>query len=145
MLIAALSALSVGRVGAGGQAYGAGNLAEASRLARQALIWSVLVLPLALVGWPLVPVIIGLFGLQPDVAQVASSYLAVTIGTIVALTTSLIGGGVLRGVGDSRTPMLVTLLSNVLNVGLAYALIYGHLGMPALGAIGSAWATFLAG
>lgn len=145
VLIAALSALSVGASVLVAQAYGAGNLAEASRLARQALIWSVLVaLPLALVGWPLVPVIIGLFGLQPDVAQVASSYLAVTIGTIVALTTSLIGGGVLRGVGDSRTPMLVTLLSNVLNVGLAYALIYGHLGMPALGAIGSAWATFLA-
>lgn len=145
VLIAALSALSVGASVLVAQAYGAGKLAEASRLARQALIWSVLVaLPLALIGWPLVPVIIGLFGLQPDVAKVATSYLAVTIGTIVALTTSLIGGGVLRGVGDSRTPMLVTLLSNLLNVGLAYALIYGHLGLPALGAIGSAWATFLA-
>ena len=145
VLIAALSALSVGASVLVAQAYGAGNLAEASRLARQALIWSVLVaLPLALVGWPMVTVIIGLFGLQPDVAKVATSYLAVTIGTIVALTTSLIGGGVLRGVGDSRTPMLVTLLSNLLNVGLAYALIYGHLGMPALGAVGSAWATFLA-
>jgi putative MATE family efflux protein len=55
----------------------------------------------------------------------------------------LIGGGVLRGVGDGRTPMLVTAFANVLNAGLAYMLIYGHFGMPALGAAGSAWATFL--
>ncbi len=55
----------------------------------------------------------------------------------------LLSGGVLRGAGDSRTPMLVTALANVINVGLAYALIYGHLGLPALGAVGSAWATFV--
>ena len=55
-----------------------------------------------------------------------------------------IGGGVLRGAGDARTPLRVTALANLLNVALAYALIYGHFGLPALGPIGSAWATFLA-
>ena len=40
--------------------------------------------------------------------------------------------------------MLVTALANLINVVLAYALIYGHFGLPALGAVGSAWATFLA-
>lgn len=145
VLIAALSALSVGASVLVAQAYGAGDLAAARRFARQSLLWSVLVaLPLALVGLPLTPTIIGLFGLPADVARVATDYLAVTIGTIVALTTSLIGGGVLRGVGDSRTPMLITLLTNVINVALAYVLIYGHLGAPALGAVGSAWATFAA-
>src|SRR5262249_41398977 len=56
----------------------------------------------------------------------------------------VIGGGVLRGAGDSRTPMLVTAFANVVNVALAYGLIYGHFGLPALGAVGSAWATFIA-
>jgi putative MATE family efflux protein len=32
----------------------------------------------------------------------------------------------------------------VVNVALAYGLIYGHWGLPELGAIGSAWATFIA-
>jgi putative MATE family efflux protein len=50
---------------------------------------------------------------------------------------------VLRGAGDSRTPMLVTLVANLVNVGLAYALIYGRFGLPALGAVGSAWAAFV--
>jgi MATE family, multidrug efflux pump len=145
VLIAALSALSVGAAVLVAQAFGGGDLATASRFARQSLLWSVVVsVPLALIGLRLTPTIIDLFGLQPDVAQVATSYLHVTIGTIVTLTTTLIGGGVLRGIGDSRTPMLITALSNLLNVALAYALIYGHFGLPALGAVGSAWATFLA-
>jgi putative MATE family efflux protein len=145
VLIAALTALSVGAAVLVAQAFGAGDLAMASRFARQSLLWSVVVsVPLALLGLRLTPTIIGLFGLQPDVAQVATGYLHITVGTIVTLTTTLIGGGVLRGIGDSRTPMLITALSNVLNVALAYTLIYGHFGLPALGAVGSAWATFLA-
>src|SRR6185436_9266372 len=55
-----------------------------------------------------------------------------------------IGGGVLRGAGDSRTPLRVTALANLVNVPLAYGLIGGHFGLPALGPVGSAWATFAA-
>ncbi|HEX5689140.1 MAG TPA: MATE family efflux transporter [Roseiflexaceae bacterium] len=145
VIIAALSALSVGASVLVAQAFGAGDTAAASRFARQSLLWSViLAAPIALLGLWLTPAIIAMFGLEPDVARVAEQYLHVTIATIVALTTALIGGGVLRGVGDSRTPMLITLMSNVINVALAYALIYGHFGLPALGAVGSAWATFFA-
>ncbi len=144
VLIAALSALSVGASVLVAQAVGARDLALASRYAQQTLLWSVIVsIPLALIGLLLSESIIGLLGLEPDVAQIAVEYLHVTIGTLVAIMVLLIGGGVLRGAGDSRTPMLLTALANVINVGLAYALIYGHLGLPALGAVGSAWATFL--
>jgi MATE family, multidrug efflux pump len=40
--------------------------------------------------------------------------------------------------------MRVIALANLFNVVLAYALIYGDFGLPALGPVGSAWATFLA-
>jgi putative MATE family efflux protein len=66
------------------------------------------------------------------------------MGTVVVLVALFIGGGVLRGAGDSRTPMIVTGIANVINIGLAYGLIYGHFGLPALGPVGSAWATFIA-
>jgi putative MATE family efflux protein len=65
------------------------------------------------------------------------------MGTLSVLTLMLLGGGVLRGVGDSRTPMLITLLANVVNVVFTYGLIFGELGMPELGAVGSAWGTFI--
>ena len=100
--------------------------------------------PLALVGLFLAGPIIGIFGMEPEVARIGAEYLRVTMGTVVVLVALLIGGGVLRGAGDSRTPMTVTAIANVLNVVLAYGLIYGHFGLPALGAIGSAWATFAA-
>jgi putative MATE family efflux protein len=144
VLIAALSALSVGASVLVAKAVGAADLAAASRYARQALLWSVIVsVPLALVGFALSPAVIGLLGVEADVAQVAIAYLHVTIGTISTVLMLLIGGGVLRGAGDSRTPMLVTAFANVVNIGVSYVLIYGQLGLPALGAVGSAWGTFL--
>jgi putative MATE family efflux protein len=145
LLIAALSALAVGSAVLVAQAVGAGDLLRAGRLGRQSLIWSVIFsIPLALGGLLLSAPLIGMFGLEPEVAQVGTQYLHVTMGTVVVLIGLFIGGGVLRGAGDSRTPMLVTAFANVINVALAYGMIYGHFGLPALGAVGSAWATFIA-
>lgn len=46
-----------------------------------------------------------------------------------------------QGVGDSRTPMVVGLAGNAINAVLGWSLIYGHLGLPALGVSGSGYAT----
>jgi putative MATE family efflux protein len=144
-LISALSALAIGSSVLVAQAVGAGDIARAGRLGRQSLLWSVLFsIPLSVGGYLLSEPIMGLFGLESEVAAIGTQYLQVTMGTVVVLVALFIGGGVLRGAGDSRTPLWVTALANVVNVALAYALIDGHFGLPALGAIGSAWATFLA-
>ncbi|MCS6888515.1 MAG: MATE family efflux transporter [Chloroflexus sp.] len=142
---AALSALSVGVAVLVAQAYGGGRLAAASAVARQGLLWSILIgLPLTAIGLPLTPTLIGLFGLATDVSQVGIDYLAVTMSTITTLTMMYLIGGVLRGVGDSRTPMLITAFANVVNVIASAALIFGWLGLPALGAVGSAWGSVIA-
>lgn len=46
-----------------------------------------------------------------------------------------------QGMGDARTPMIVGLLGNLVNAGLAYSLIYGRFGLPALGARGAGYGT----
>lgn len=144
-LISALSALAVGSSVLVAQAFGASDTARASKLARQSLLWSVVCsIPLALLGWLFAGPVVGVFGTEPAVTRIGTEYLQITMGTIVVLVTLFIGGGVLRGVGDSRTPMVVTAIANVLNIALAYGLIYGHFGLPMLGAVGSAWATFIA-
>ncbi len=144
-VLSALSALSVGSAVLVSQAVGADNFSGAGRIARQSLLWSVLFsIPIALIGLGAADHIIGIFGLAPDVAPIGAGYLRVTMGTVVVLVALIIGGGALRGAGDSRTPMVVTAVANVINVILAYGLIYGKLGLPALGAVGSAWATFIA-
>src|SRR5512139_2601174 len=42
-----------------------------------------------------------------------------------------------RGLGDTRTPLFATLLGIGVNVVLAYALIFGHFGLPQLGVAGA--------
>ncbi|MEM7130089.1 MAG: MATE family efflux transporter [Chloroflexota bacterium] len=143
-VIAALSATSVGSSVLVAQAVGAKNLAQASIFARQSLVWSVLIsIPLIVFGLVAAESIIGVFGMEADVNAIGTEYLRVTMGTVVVLTLLILGGGVLRGAGDSRTPMLVTALANLVNIILSYGLIFGEFGMPELGAVGSAWGTFL--
>jgi putative MATE family efflux protein len=50
----------------------------------------------------------------------------------------------LRGAGDMRTPLAIGALVNVLNVAVAYVLIFGKFGLPALGVRGAALASALA-
>ncbi len=143
LLIAALSALSIGSSVLVAQAFGGRDLPRASQLARQSLIWSVIIsIPLALIGLWVSRPFIGLFGMEAPVAEIGVAYLHVTMGTIIVLVGLLIGSGVLRGIGDTRTPLIVTAIANVINIILAYGLINGVAGLPQLGAVGSAWATF---
>jgi putative MATE family efflux protein len=54
---------------------------------------------------------------------------------------ALAGGGVMRGVGDTRTPMIFTLIGNSTKIALSAILIFGLFGFPALGVKGGALAT----
>jgi len=56
-----------------------------------------------------------------------------------AVTISLTAA--LRGAGDTRTPMTVNIVANLVNVVGNYLLIYGHLGLPRLEVTGAAVAT----
>ena len=142
-VIAALGSLSVGSSVLVAQAFGAGKLADASRLSRQSIVWSLLLaIPLAVLGSVFAAPIMGLFGAEDDVTRIGVEYLQVSMATVVVLIVLLIGGGALRGLGDSQTPMRVTAVANVVNVFLNYGLIFGMAGLPALGAVGSAWGTF---
>ncbi|MEZ4636517.1 MAG: MATE family efflux transporter [Caldilineaceae bacterium] len=142
-LISALSALGVGSSVLVAQAVGAKKFDDASLFARQSLAWSVCFsIPLAIGGFFASGAIMSVFGLEPEVAHIGTEYLQVTMATIVVLVLLFIGGGALRGAGDSRTPMQVTALANVVNVVLSYALIFGAWGFPEMGVVGSAWATF---
>jgi putative MATE family efflux protein len=52
-------------------------------------------------------------------------------------------GAALRGAGDMKTPMLIALLTNVVNIIFNYILIFGHFGFPAMGVKGAAIATVI--
>ncbi|MDU0372385.1 MATE family efflux transporter [Hymenobacter endophyticus] len=49
-----------------------------------------------------------------------------------------------EGLGLTRQAMLLSVQANVLNAVLCYGLVFGKLGMPEMGMMGAAWATFIA-
>jgi len=53
----------------------------------------------------------------------------------------LTSGFFLEGIERPRPAMMVMIAANVLNAGLNWVLIFGHLGAPEMGAAGAAWAT----
>jgi putative MATE family efflux protein len=144
LVIGALAAVSVGGSILVSQAIGARDRERANLVAKQALVWAALIaVPLSLAGWKLAEPISHWLGLPPDVAVIPAAYLQVTLGGALFLVLMYVSGGLLRGAGDSRTPMLASLVANIINASLAFLLIFGHLGLPALGTQGSAWASLI--
>ncbi|CAN5327767.1 MAG: MATE family efflux transporter [Chloroflexia bacterium] len=140
--IAILSSIAIGGTVLVSQAIGARSQEEANRLARQTVIWGLLLsIPLAVVSYVLAPPLVGLFRTEPDVAVEAVTYLRITGATIITLLMTFVCGAVLRGAGDGQTPLRASIVANVINVFLAYAMIFGEFGFPRLEVAGSAWST----
>jgi putative MATE family efflux protein len=143
-LIAIVAAVTIGASILVAHAFGAGDGERASRLARQALTWGAIIsVPVSIVSVVFADPMVRVFGVSESVAVIAADYWRVVSGTSLFLIIMLAAGAVLRGTGDSRTPMLATLLANVINAVVAYILIFGAFGAPAMGAVGSAWAASL--
>jgi multidrug resistance protein, MATE family len=139
-IISILSAIDVGATVLVSQAIGAIDQRRADLLARQAIIWGLLLaIPVSIGIYLAAPSIIALFGTEPDVAEAATTYLKIVAGTSVALFLSFVCGAVLRGAGDSRTPLAAAVMANIVNIVVAYTLIFGNFGFPALGVAGSAF------
>ena len=80
------------------------------------------------------------FGASPAATSAAASYLAVSAAGVPAMLVVLACTGVLRGLRDTRTPLVVAVLGFGANIGLNIALVYG----AELGLVGSALGTVLA-
>jgi len=86
-------------------------------------------------GW-----LVGLFGAGPAVAEHATTYLRIAFLGVVPLLVMLAATGILRGLQDTRTPLVVAVAGNLANIALNLALVYGL----DLGIAGSALGTDLA-
>ncbi len=82
--------------------------------------------------------------LGPGLADVAREYLLARLPGEVLAIPAIVIASFYRGIGDAKTPLYLGVATNLLNVLLDWALIFGHLGLPALGARGAGLATTLA-
>jgi len=65
--------------------------------------------------------VVAMLGVEPDVVQTGGDYLEVVAQMSIFLVIQLVCGGALRGAGDTRTPMIVTGLVNIVNIVVAFA------------------------
>jgi putative MATE family efflux protein len=144
-LVVIYMGLGIGTVALVARAVGARELGEAHRIAKQSLVLTAgLSLAIALLGWTFGRPILDMMGATPPVASLGSQFLQITAVFSIFIGIMFVGGGVLRGAGDTRTPMIITGAINLVNIALDYTFIFGNFGFPALGAIGSAYATTIA-
>ncbi|WP_370108977.1 MATE family efflux transporter [Streptacidiphilus sp. MAP12-33] len=102
-----------------------------------ALLISVLVVATAI---PVAPTVVHLFGASPTAAPYAVDYLRISSAGIPAMLIVLASTGVLRGLQDTRTPLVVAIAGFSTNLLLNLTLVYG----AGLGISGSALGTVIA-
>ncbi|MFC5381290.1 MATE family efflux transporter [Aquipuribacter nitratireducens] len=98
----------------------------------------------ASVGALSAPAVVSAFGVPPGVAAEAVAYLTVSMTGIPAMLFVLAATGVLRGLQDTRTPLVVAVVGFTWNAVLSLVLVHGPGPAPALGIAGSAWGTVVA-
>jgi putative MATE family efflux protein len=95
---------------------------------------------LALVGWPLAGALVRAFGTTTAVSAEATTYLTVSLIGLPGMLLVIAATGLLRGLQDTRTPLIVAVAGFAANAGLNALLIYG----AGWGIAGSAAGTVIA-
>lgn len=125
------------------QSYGAGNLRECHRWLRDGIHLAVLAtIPLMAITFGLVAVM-PVIGLHPDVQVLTAPYVNVVAWGSLPLLLYAAFRRYLQALGLVWPVMITLIAANLVNAGANWVLIYGNLGMPAMGVTGAAWATNL--
>ncbi|MGI9590156.1 MAG: MATE family efflux transporter [Myxococcota bacterium] len=98
-------------------------------------------LVVVLLAAPLVPALLALLGPSQEMQGAAAAYVNARLPGEVAFAGLMVCTSFYRGIGDTRTPMLVTFGANLVNAVLDYGLIFGKLGLPEWGVAGAGTAT----
>lgn len=143
-LQAVLMAITTGTIAMVARAYGAKDRDEAARVTTVSLwIGNAVAVGLMAPVLTFAPQIAGIFGLDQQTTLEATGYIRWLSLFNVAFAINMVISAALRAAGDTRTPLWIGAVTNVVNVGLVYLLVYGGLGIPAMGVSGAAIATGL--
>ncbi len=139
MTMTLFGAIATGSTALIARFVGAKEPEQADQVLRQSVLLGALIgLVATALGVSLARPAIALLGAEPDVVALGSDYLRLVATIFFFSTLMFIGNASLRGAGDTRTPLYVMLVVNVLNVAVAWTAINGPFGLPKLGVVGSA-------
>lgn len=131
-------ALSIGTIAVVSRRMGEGRASEAADATRQSLVLGALASLVFAVFFALFSApLLRLLGADEEVVAIGAPFLAVVGCANGAVTVWLIGTSAMRAAGDARTPMLLSSVSVVVSVALAYLFI----NVLRIGPMGSAYAS----
>lgn len=140
-LIVTMTGLVLGTLVVTAAAYGAGELLQCGATWRRSLPFALVIggagALICAFGQPLLLA----FGQSPDLAAEGGRVTQVIGLGLPAAVVFVTSTFFLEGIKRPLPGMAMMIAANILNVALNWILIYGHLGVPPLGALGSAWAT----
>ncbi|MGE0568111.1 MAG: MATE family efflux transporter [Bacteroidia bacterium] len=81
---------------------------------------------------------------QPeDVVTLATPYYHVINFSLIPVSIFFVCKQYCEGVSNTKAALIISIIGNLINIPLNYALIYGKFGLPELGYMGTAWATLI--
>ncbi len=123
------------------QAFGAGDRDAIEVAIQRGLVLSVGLAAVTSVLLALAEPVFILLRQPEEVVPVAAAYARTQIPGMLPFYAFIVFRQVLQAVGRVAPVVWTILLANVLNAFLNWILIFGNMGAPALGAVGSGWAT----
>ncbi len=120
-----------------------GEDARIAHLLRASMVMTLVLTVLTVVPLAAVIPFMGSLGQDPQVVAEARMYYLLIVISLVPFLFFCTEKQFLEGLGNTTVAMVISIAMNLLNVALNYILIYGHLGLPAMGATGAGIATLI--
>jgi len=120
------------------QSYGGGNYRKTVERTYVALYICVAVLVLVTaVGLIGSEAILRLIVNSRELAQIGADYVQLRFFALALGIFTFVFHGFMRGIGDTKTPAVLTVIGSIIMVFFTYAFTYGHFGFPELGLKGA--------
>ena len=124
---------------------GANKVEKARHIAQQSIIIAVAFgLLTGIITLLFAEPLLKLMGIEENVLDAGATYFRIVAIPSVFMSLMFVISAILRGAGDTKSPMKVSIFINGINVGLDYILIFGLWFIPAYGLTGAAVATVVA-
>ncbi len=126
------------------QAFGKGDLRATGRFLWAGVWFAVAYSAVVLPFLPLVGGIFAGLGHEPELARMEAVYFQITVALTVVKLGATALGQFLLAVNRPNLVLVAALSAVVVNIFANWVLIFGNLGMPAMGVAGAAWGTNIA-
>ncbi len=126
------------------QYLGAGEPHKCPKVVTQGFLLIGMSAPLLIVIAIFVSRIFAAFGHAPEQVELERTYYLILMMGVVITLAKICISSYFAGIGRTRVVMICDICALTLNVPLAYIMVFGHLGLPAMGIVGAGISTLVA-